>query len=305
MSYFPLDRELLTSSMWSDASPAALKVWFYLLLSANPRDGIVRDTVPAMAQRCGLTVDEVEEILNWLEQPDSYSRTLDHDGRRIERGLDGIRLITYIKHRDRDYSTARVRKFRARQKAREAEPERNGVKRRSTVTETTDTDTDTEIKSSSSNPKTEPQKAELRSESNSAHGSKPSSSRKNGAEETARSYVAVLDAVTGRKTRTLAPDVVKRVGQRLRDWRPWQIVGVPILVYAQGRHDRYSPDVFLRDGSNPRTRNGNSYGAYYWLARTYEQADGTHLDSRLTSIAEQAGILDQLRTLGVITEATA
>ena len=29
MSYFPLDRELLTSSIWSDASPAALKVWFF------------------------------------------------------------------------------------------------------------------------------------------------------------------------------------------------------------------------------------------------------------------------------------
>ena len=47
MSYFPLDRELLTSSIWTDASPAALKVWFYLLLSADPRNGIVRDTVPA------------------------------------------------------------------------------------------------------------------------------------------------------------------------------------------------------------------------------------------------------------------
>ena len=105
MSFFPIDREILTSSIWTDASPEALKVWMYLLFSANPRNGIVRATVPAIAQHNGLTVNQIEEILTWLEGVDRYSRTSDNDGRRIERTPDGIRLITYLKHRDRDYST--------------------------------------------------------------------------------------------------------------------------------------------------------------------------------------------------------
>ena len=288
---------------------------FFLLLSADPRNGVVRDTVPSIAQRCGLPVAELEKILTWLESADPYSRTPDSDGRRIERGPDGITLVTYLRHRDRDHSTARVQKFRAKKKG---ETERNAVSSVSETLETTDTDTDTdtekETKNSSNNPKPEPEKAELRSESdsknaefnlNSAKGTRNRASRKNGAEDTARRYVAVLDAVSGRRTRKLSPDVVTAVKQRLKDWEPWQIVGVPLLVFAQGRRDKYSPDVFLRDGSHPRTRDGNTYGGFYWLSRTYENADGTRLDSRLTSIAEQSGVLDRLRSVGVITEATA
>lgn len=139
-SYFPLDREILTSSIWTTGTSDALKVWIYLMLSANPRDGIVTDTVPAIAQRCGLPVITVEEVLNWLSEPDPYSRTADHDGRRIARTPEGIRLLTYLEHRDRDYSTPRVRAFRERQRRKKSEGET--VKRRFTVSETTDTDTD-------------------------------------------------------------------------------------------------------------------------------------------------------------------
>jgi len=213
--------------------------------------------------------------------------------------------VTYLKHRDRDHSTARVQKFRARKKDRNGETGRNAV---SSVSETLGT-TDTEKEDlSSNNPRPEPEKAEQSSDQDSATAKteKPNSalSRKNGAEDTARRYVAVLDAVSGRRTRKLSPDVVTAVKQRLKDWTSWQIVGVPILVFAQGRRDKYSPDVFLRDGSHPRTRDGNTYGGFYWLSRTYENADGTRLDARLASIAEQAGVLEQLRAVGVITEAT-
>ncbi len=126
------------------------------MLNANPRDGTVTDTVPAIAQRCGLPLLTVEEILKWFSDPDPYSRTQSNDGRRIERTPEGIRLLTYVTHRDRDYSTPRVKAFRERRKLQEdenetlkhrstvSEGENETLKHRSTVSETTDTDTDTD-----------------------------------------------------------------------------------------------------------------------------------------------------------------
>ena len=139
MSYFPLDREILSSSVWAQGTPEQLKIWLYLLVTADPRTGIVADSDPGIALRCGLALDVTTEALDWLASPDPYSRTKDHDGQRIQRLPDGgIRIFTYLAHQNRDYSTPRVRAFRQRKGASET------VKRVSTVTETTDTDTDTD-----------------------------------------------------------------------------------------------------------------------------------------------------------------
>lgn len=121
------------------------------MLSADPRTGIVSATVPAIAAGCVLPLEETERALDWLTQPDKYSRTKDHDGRRIEFLPDGrIRLLTYLQHKEKDYSTPRVQKWRERETERNGS--RNGetvaetVKRNETVSETTDTDTDTNTK---------------------------------------------------------------------------------------------------------------------------------------------------------------
>ena len=118
MSYFPLDRDLLTSSMWAQGSPQAVKVWIYLLLEANPRTGIVDDADPGVALRCGLSLAETVAALDWLSAPDEHSRTKDHDGRRIARLPDsgGIRVLNYLRRMDKDYSTVRVRSWRERKR---------------------------------------------------------------------------------------------------------------------------------------------------------------------------------------------
>ena len=142
MSYFPLDRDVLTSSLWAEGSPEAIKVWFYLLLQANPRTGIVDDAAPAIALRCGLPLSATEAALEYLATPDRHSRTKDHDGRRIQPlEMGGYRLLNYLSRQNKDYSTPRVRSWRERQ----AEMKRSvTVKRTPTVTGTTDKDTDTE-----------------------------------------------------------------------------------------------------------------------------------------------------------------
>lgn len=139
MSFFPLDRDILSSSLWCQGSGDELKVWIYLLLNANPGTGIVADTDPAIAMHCGIELDRVDAILSKFAEPDRYSRTETKDGRRIERVKGRIRLINYTKHANKDYSTPRVKRWRERN----CETKRNGVKREN-VTETTDTDTDTD-----------------------------------------------------------------------------------------------------------------------------------------------------------------
>lgn len=115
MTYFPLDRDFLTSSMFVQGTPEQIKVFVYLLLAANPRNGVVEDAVPAIALRCGLSLDVTQAALEWLSSPDPYSRTKDHEGRRIERLPDGgFLLLNYLRRRDKDYSTPRVRRWRER-----------------------------------------------------------------------------------------------------------------------------------------------------------------------------------------------
>src|SRR5262245_21186783 len=128
MSYFPVDRDLLTSSTWAKGTPEQLKVWFYLLLAADPRTGIVEDADPGIALRCGLTLEVTVAALDWLAAPDQHSRTKDFAGRRIERSEQGgVRLLNYIRHRDKDYSTPRWRKWKDRQRDANAQTPANGV----------------------------------------------------------------------------------------------------------------------------------------------------------------------------------
>jgi len=101
----------------------------YLLLSADPRTGIVPDADPGIALRCGLDLEETAAALDWLASPDPYSRTEDHDGRRIERTDDGrIHILNYMEHANRDYSTPRVRNWREKKKKHKGASVKKGDK---------------------------------------------------------------------------------------------------------------------------------------------------------------------------------
>ena len=116
-----------------------------------------------------------------------------------------------------------------------------------------------------------------------------------------RRYLMVLSGVTKRKFRTLTPDVKKKIKARLKDWTPEEIIAAPIAIWAT--HDKsrlvgHGSDVYLRDGESPRTRNGQTYGGYYWMARAYDRADGVELDPELTSFAKQMGVDGTLEMKG-------
>lgn len=110
-SYFPLDRDILNSSLWISGDSHMKALWIYLLLSADPRTGVVSHTRPAIVHGSGVPRADVDRILEQLAAPDPDSRTPDNDGRRIAFVEEGILILNYERYRNKDYSTPRVRRY--------------------------------------------------------------------------------------------------------------------------------------------------------------------------------------------------
>jgi hypothetical protein len=88
---------ILDSTVWETPQPTRL-VWITMLVMAN-RDGIVEASIPGLARRAGVTIEECEAALETLSAPDKYSRTKTDDGRRIREIDGGWVVITHAKYR--------------------------------------------------------------------------------------------------------------------------------------------------------------------------------------------------------------
>lgn len=121
MSYFKLDHNIFTSSIWTNLTPAQFKLWTYLMGNAHPATGIVSDTIPGMCARAVLPRDEVEEALRVFQEPDPDSRSSENEGRRIRKIEGGWQLLNYRRYADKDHSTNRVQRFRERQKIKQGD----------------------------------------------------------------------------------------------------------------------------------------------------------------------------------------
>lgn len=77
-----------------------------MLAMANQR-GEVMGSIPGLANRARVTIAEAEDALRKFMSPDAYSRTKDHEGRRIEEIDGGWRLLTYEKHREQCHDDGR------------------------------------------------------------------------------------------------------------------------------------------------------------------------------------------------------
>jgi len=70
------------------------------MLAMADRKGRVHGSIPGLANRARVTLEECEHALSRFMSPDKYSRTHDHDGRRIEEIDGGWRLLNYAKYRE-------------------------------------------------------------------------------------------------------------------------------------------------------------------------------------------------------------
>ena len=78
------------------------------MLAMSDRKGRVWASIPGLANRARVSLEDTEVALNTLSSPDKYSRTPDHEGRRIEPIDGGWVLLNHEKYRSiRDEETTR------------------------------------------------------------------------------------------------------------------------------------------------------------------------------------------------------
>jgi hypothetical protein len=69
------------------------------MLAMADRNGRIWASLPGLAYRARVTVEECAEALAKFESPDKHSRTKENEGRRIEQIDGGWRILNYLKYR--------------------------------------------------------------------------------------------------------------------------------------------------------------------------------------------------------------
>ena len=86
------------SSVWCEPH-TTVRVWVAMLAKAD-RLGRVHASVPGLAHLARVSLEECKSALATFQRPDPYSRTPDHEGRRIEPIDGGWLLLNYQKYRE-------------------------------------------------------------------------------------------------------------------------------------------------------------------------------------------------------------
>lgn len=120
-TFSKLFSSITDSSVWSE-SHETVRVWITMLAMAD-QHGYVAAAIPGLAARARVDLHECEEALAKFLAPDPYSRSEEHEGRRIEKVDRGWVLLNYPRFRDmrdeevrKTYERDRKRKQRAEAK---------------------------------------------------------------------------------------------------------------------------------------------------------------------------------------------
>lgn len=112
---------IITSTIWTEDSDT--KVVWITMLALSDSGGYVAGSIPGLAGVARVTIDECERAISKLLAPDKYSRTKEHEGRRIQECDGGWMILNYVKHREaisveqrRAANRARVKRHRDRKK---------------------------------------------------------------------------------------------------------------------------------------------------------------------------------------------
>ncbi len=95
--YTKLFSTILDSTIWRE--PKEVKILWITMLAMADQHGRIEASLPGLADRARLTLDETESSLSVLMAPDRYSRTKDNDGRRISQIDGGWTVLNHAKYR--------------------------------------------------------------------------------------------------------------------------------------------------------------------------------------------------------------
>jgi hypothetical protein len=116
--YAKLSASIVTSSIWCE-DDKTFRMWIAMLAMADAK-GHVDGSVPGIARLVNCTIAEAEASLERLMAPDPYSRTPDHEGRRLVAEPGGWHVVNYELYRGQGQSKdgSRAEYFRAYRKRR-------------------------------------------------------------------------------------------------------------------------------------------------------------------------------------------
>lgn len=96
-NYTKLFNSIVTSTIWTEDDKTRI-VWI-TMLAMSDQNGEVHASVPGLARVSGVSLYDCESALVKLSSPDAYSRTPDHQGRRISPIDGGWELLNHRKYR--------------------------------------------------------------------------------------------------------------------------------------------------------------------------------------------------------------
>jgi hypothetical protein len=109
ITFTKLFSSITESSVWFEPDHVRL-AWITMLAMAD-RQGRVLASVPGLAHRARIELTQAQDAIATFMEPDEFSRTKEHEGRRIEEIDGGWRLLNYLKFRQlRDEEAAKESK---------------------------------------------------------------------------------------------------------------------------------------------------------------------------------------------------
>lgn len=97
MTFTKLFSSITASTIWAARDQTRI-VWITMLAMAD-QHGRVWASIPGLANIARVSIEACETALEELLAPDKYSRTTEHEGRRIEPIDGGWRLLNHAKYR--------------------------------------------------------------------------------------------------------------------------------------------------------------------------------------------------------------
>jgi len=161
--YTKLFGSIIASTIWREDDKTRI-VWI-TLLALSDRQGFVAGSIPGLADLARVSIAECEQALEKLQRPDHYSRSPEHDGRRIEVISGGWFILNRAKYRDQNWKEDRRERDRIRQ-------QRHRKRQREAVTRDSVTECDisvTGVMGHNSSDKTETEKEKSKPASRTKH----------------------------------------------------------------------------------------------------------------------------------------
>lgn len=117
--YTKLFNSILASTIWRESKET--KILWITMLAMSDKDGKVDGSIPGLADLARLSIDEIKRSLSELMAPDEFSRTQEHEGRRIASVDGGWQILNHRKYRDkmgaearREYLRLKAREYRSK-----------------------------------------------------------------------------------------------------------------------------------------------------------------------------------------------